>query len=67
MYSKSSVSQFYYMMIFTSMSLNNHALSVNRRNTSQFSRCFIPASIRLWNTLPTEIVSASNCETFKNL
>ena len=48
-----------------SVSLNDRSLSVNRCNTSQFSRCFIPASVRLWNTLPSEIVNSSNCETFK--
>ncbi len=46
-----------------SLSLNNCFCSVNQCNTSQFSRCFIPPSLRLWNAHPNEIVNSSNCET----
>ena len=48
-----------------SLIMNDRSLSVNRCNTSQFSRCFIPVSARLWNTIPNEIVNSSNIETFK--
>ena len=48
-----------------SLIMNDRTLSVNRCNTSQFSRCFIPVSARLWNTIPNEIVKSSNIETFK--
>ena len=34
-------------------------------HTSQYSRCFIPVTTRLWNELPSMIVEATELQTFK--
>ena len=33
-------------------------------NTSQYSRCFIPATTKLWNGLPSMIVEAAELQKF---
>ena len=48
-----------------SIRLNDRSFSVDRLNTSQFSRCFFPASVRLWNTLPNDVVNSVDCVIFK--
>ena len=32
----------------------------------QFSRTFVPYSVRVWNSLPNEIVNASDIDIFKS-
>ena len=46
--------------------MGDHCFSVVRVNTSQFSRTFFPTVIRLWNSLPREIVGSANSCTFKS-
>ena len=36
-----------------------------RFHTSQYSRCFIPATTKLWNELPSVIVEATELQKFK--
>ena len=36
-----------------------------RFHTSQYSRCFIPATAKLWNELPSMIVEATELQKFK--
>ena len=36
-----------------------------RFHTSQYSRCFIPATTKLWNELPSMIVEATELQKFK--
>ena len=48
-----------------SLIVNDRSLIVNRYNTSQFSRCFIPLSGKLWNAIPNEIVNSANIKIFK--
>ena len=45
--------------------MNDHCFSVIRFRTSQFSRSFFPALVRVWNTLPRDIVESVNCDIFK--
>ena len=42
---------------------NSLAFSIQRNNTGQYSRCFIPAPTALWNKLPVVLLSLVN---FKN-
>ena len=49
-----------------SLNLNDRAFSVSLCRTTQFSRCFVPAVTRLWNTLPNCIVCSSDVGTFKS-
>ena len=44
---------------------NSLAFSLPRSNTQQYSRCFIPATTRLWNRLPSGIVESDDLQTFK--
>ena len=46
--------------------LNDLSFTVARVNTSQFSRSFFPAAVRLWNDLPNDIVHELNVDTFKS-
>ena len=46
---------------------NSMAFEIGRHSTSQFSRCFLPRICRLWNTLPTEIVTSATLDKFKRL
>ena len=50
-----------------SESLNSLAFNIDRVSTSQFSRCFFPATCKLWNKLPTEIVTSPTVDRFKRL
>ena len=50
-----------------SESANSLAFKIGRVSTSQFSRSFLPSTCRLWNTLPTDIVTAPTLDKFKRL
>ena len=41
------------------------SFSLMRFHTSQYSRCFIPATTKLWNELPSIIVETTNLQKFK--
>ena len=47
------------------LNANSQAFSVGRCNTSQYLRCFIPATTRLWNELPSCIVESQELQRFK--
>ena len=44
---------------------NDRCFVMNRCLTEQFSRTFVPYSVREWNLLPNDVVTASNIDTFK--
>ena len=48
-----------------SLSINSLSFSPMRFHTSQYSRCFIPATTKLWNELPSMIVEATELQKFK--
>ena len=48
-----------------SSSINSLSFSPMRFHTSQYSRCFIPATTKLWNELPSMIVKAEELQKFK--
>ena len=48
-----------------SLSVNSSSFSPMRFHTSQYSRCFIPATTKLWNELPSIIVGATELQRFK--
>ena len=48
-----------------SLSINSLFFSPMRFHTSQYSRCFIPATTKLWNELPSTIVEATKLQKFK--
>ena len=48
-----------------SLSINSLSFSPVRFHTSQYSRCFIPATTKLWNELPSMIVEATELQKFK--
>ena len=48
-----------------SLSINSLSFSPMRFHTSQYSRCFIPATTKLWNELPSMIVEARELQKFK--
>ena len=50
-----------------SETVNSMAFEIGRHSTSQFSRCFLPRICRLWNTLPTNIVTSPTLDKFKKL
>ena len=50
-----------------SETVNSMAFEIGRYSTSQFSRSFLPSMCRLWNTLPTNVVTAPTLDKFKNL
>ena len=47
------------------LNANTQAFSVRRCNASQYLRCFIPATTRLWNELPSCIVESQELQRFK--
>ena len=47
------------------LNANTQAFSVGRCNTSQYLRCFVPATTRLWNELPSCIVESQELQRFK--
>ena len=61
--------RFYQPARFTrySEAVNSMAFEIGRHSTSQFSRCFLPHFCRLWNTLPTDIVTSPTLDKFKRL
>ena len=48
-----------------SLSISSLSSSPMRFHTSQYSRCFIPATTKLWNELPSMIVEATELQIFK--
>ena len=48
-----------------SLSINSLSFSPMRFHTSQYSRCFIPATTKLWNELPSMIVEATKLQKVK--
>ena len=48
-----------------SLSINSLSFSPMRFHTSQYFRCFIPATTKLWNELPSMIVEATELQKFK--
>ena len=48
-----------------SLSINSLSFALMRFQTSQYSRCFIPATTKLWNELPSMIVEATKLQKFK--
>ena len=48
-----------------SLSINGLSFSLMRFHISQYSRCFIPATTKLWNELPSMIVEATELQKFK--
>ena len=47
-----------------SLSINCLSFSPMKFHTSQYSRCFIPTTTRLWNELPSMIVEATELQKF---
>ena len=47
------------------LNANTQTFSVGRCNTSQYFRCFFPATTRLWNELPSCIVESQELQRFK--
>lgn len=47
-------------------SLNGLAMTPINVSTSQFSRCFIPSLIAVWNHLPNEVVQSTHISAFKS-
>ena len=48
-----------------SLSVNSLSFSPMRFHTSQYFRCFIPTTTKLWNELPSMIVEATDLQKFK--
>ena len=46
---------------------NDRTFVLSRCNTTQYSRCFVNSSIKIWNDLPNDIVLADNQTRFKTL
>ena len=44
---------------------NSVTFATQRHRTNQYSRCFIPATARLWNTLPSVVVESLDIQEFK--
>ena len=44
---------------------HSHSFSVVRCSTAQYSRCFIPASTKCWNDLPSGVVDCLELQKFK--
>ena len=45
--------------------LNDCALTPVRHRTEQYSRCFIPSLLKIWNRLPNVIMQSDNVQQFK--
>ena len=52
-------------IIRLSLSINSLSFLPMRFHTSQYSRCFIPATTKLWNEIPSIIVEATELQKFK--
>ena len=48
------------------LSLNDLAMNPMNACTMQFSRCFIPSLVKVWNHLPNEIAHSPNISIFKS-
>ena len=48
-----------------SLSINSLSFPPMRFHTSQYSRCFIPSTTKLWSELPSMIVEATELQKFK--
>ena len=48
------------------LSLNDLSRDFINFNTTQFSRCFLPSMIKIWNNLPNSIVHSSDINNFKS-
>ena len=48
-----------------SLSINSPFFSPMRFHTSQYSRCFISTTTKLWNELPSMTVEARELQKFK--
>ena len=48
-----------------SLSINSLSFSPMRFHTSQYSKCFIPTTTKLWNELLSMIVEATELQKFK--
>ena len=44
---------------------HSHSFSVVRCSTTQYSRCFVPASTKCWNDLPSRVVDCLELQKFK--
>ena len=44
---------------------NSVTFATQRHRTNQYSRCFIPATAKLWNTLPSVVVESLDMQEFK--
>ena len=49
-----------------SVSLHNHCLELAQTRTEQFSKSFIPKTIRLWNGLPSYVFDNPSANAFKS-
>ena len=48
------------------LNLNDRAMNPINVATTQFSRCFIPSMIKLWNRLPSDTVHFPTMASFKS-
>ena len=44
---------------------NSITFAIQRHRTSQYTRCFIPATVKVWNTLPSVVVESVDVQKFK--
>ena len=44
---------------------NSVTFAIQRHRTNQYFRCFIPATARVWNTLPSVVVESVDIQKFK--
>ena len=44
---------------------NSVTFAIQRHSTYQYSRCFIPATAMVWNTLPSLVVESIDIQKFK--
>ena len=44
---------------------NGHCFVVGRCSTEQFPRTFAPYSVRVWNSLPNDVVNSSSIDIFE--
>ena len=51
---------------YSSISVYSLSFSPMRFNTSQYFKCFIQATTRLWNDLPSMIIEAAELQEFKH-
>ena len=44
---------------------NSITFDIQRHRTNQYARCFIPATVKVWNTLPSVVVESVDVQKFK--